>query len=270
MKKNRITKACIREGCPNTRDIPPHRLETFKYCSPTCKGLYRSMIKYGIKQEFPEASIIVWSKRIAYVIGIIATDGTLRKNRNTIKIGMKDREVIEYVRNVIKEEVTGRENAINIEKKVAGNKEYKIYSYSFTSPLFYMFCLDIGLMPNKSLLLGKLHIPKEYFSSFLLGVIDGDGNYNTLKRVLKSKTVEHKHIRISSGSDDFLYWLNKQVTEIFQVDSGTIVKDTKNRRNAKFTLFWSNKKAVQGILKEIYKKDFYVLKRKFDQIKTLL
>lgn len=270
MKRNRIIKPCLRDGCPNHLEIPPCRLETAKYCSQHCKGLHKSMLKYGIKQELPEAKTIVWSKRLAYVIGIIATDGTLRKNRNSFKIGMKDKSVIEFIRHVIKEEVTGRENAIITETKVISEKKYVLYSYSFTSPLFFQFCLDVGLMPNKSLCLGELNIPKEFFPYFLLAVIDGDGNFNTLKRKLKSKTVEHKHVRIFSGSDEFLFWLNNQVSKVFQIESGTIVNDTGNRRNPKFTLFWSNKEAVQGILKGIYQDGFYVLERKFEQVRQLV
>jgi hypothetical protein len=228
------------------------------------------MLKYGIKQELPEAKTIIWSKRLAYVIGIITTDGTLRKNRKTFKIGMKDKEVIEFIRSVIKEEVTGRENAINTEIKVVGNKRCLLYSYSFTSPLFFSFCLDVGLMPNKSLCLSKLHIPKEFFPSFLLGVIDGDGNINSLKRELKGKSVVHNHLRIFSGSVEFLFWLNNQVTEIFQIESGSIVSETSCRKNPMFTLFWSNKAAVQRILKGIYQEGFYVMKRKFEQVKQLL
>lgn len=251
-------------------EITPYRLATAKYCSRSCMGIHKSMLKHGIIQKLPEAKTITWSKHLAYVIGIIATDGTLRKNRNSVKVGVKDKDVIEFVRKVIMEEVTGRENAINTEIRIIGNRKYIIYSYSFTSQLFYDFCLDIGLMPNKSLCLGKMNIPKNIFPHYLLGVIDGDGNFNTLRRKREGKDSLYNYVRIFSGSEKFLLWLNSQVSCAFQVNSGSIFKDEKGRKNPKFTLSWGNEQTVQMILNGIYHEGFYVMRRKFEQIKHLL
>ncbi len=42
---------------------------------------------------------------------------------------------------------------------------------------FYKFLLGIGLIPNKSKILGELKIPKSYFFDFLRGHFDGDGYF---------------------------------------------------------------------------------------------
>ncbi|WP_142289579.1 hypothetical protein [Gottfriedia luciferensis] len=228
------------------------------------------MVEFGIKQQLPEAKDIIWTKRLAYVIGIIATDGTLRKNRKTIKIGLKDRRTIKFIRKVIKEEVIGREYAIYIDKKKIGKKTFLLHTYQFTNHLFYDFCICIGLIPNKSLILKDLLIPTEFFPYFLLGVIDGDGNYNTLVRESKQGVIKHYHIRIVSGSEDFLIWLNKEVSANFGVKEGSIVKDVKGRKNPKFTLFWSNKKAVKTILDSIYVDDYIGMASKKKKILILL
>jgi len=271
MKKNGTMKKCIREGCSVFFYVPKNRILTAKYCSRHCMALHRKMLQFGIKQELQEPTSITWTDRLAYVIGIIATDGTLRKNRKTIKIGMVDKEVIEYIQEVLKEEVLGRKYNIFIDKKRDKENIFNLYTYQFTSPLFYKFCLNIGLMPNKSLILQELIIPKEFFSSFLSGVIDGDGNINVLRRKLKDGTnAEHLHVRIFSGSEDFLMWLNNEVSVNLGVEKGTIVKEEYCRKNPKFTLFWSNRKAVNKIISILYSNGYYVLNRKIGMAKSLI
>lgn len=45
--------------------------------------------------------------------------------------------------------------------------------------LFYRWLIDVGLMPAKSLRLGPLKVPDEWFRDFLRGCIDGDGSILT-------------------------------------------------------------------------------------------
>jgi len=239
--------------------------------SYSCKGFYYSSLKNGIVQIKSEKKNIQWSDNIAYLIGLIASDGTLRKYRKCIRIASKDMQQLENVQQIVCDEITGRKNKIIPEHKKVGDKVFITNSYQFTSKVFYEFCENIGIMPNKSLILGNIDIPEKHFSHFLRGIIDGDGNYNILRREYKTYKVNHIHIRVISGSFLFVDWLNEECTRIFNIQKGTIVKEIRKAPNHnKYTLFWSNKRAVTTLLEKIYSGDSYFLERKKNTIDSAL
>lgn len=230
-----------------------------KFCCHACNGFYYNCLKYNVEYVKPEKTTITWTSNLAYFVGLIASDGTLRKYRNTIRIASKDIDLLEDIRTIVCEEITGRKNRIVTENIKLGEKIFVNYSYQFSSGLFYNFCLNIGIMPNKSLILGEIKIPGQYFKDFLRGIIDGDGNYNPQdKRV---------YVRIFSGSYDFLYWLNDQCKQYLEVYRGIIVKD---KDRSKYTLFWSTKAETNKIINIIYKDAEFYLDRKRESVKELI
>src|SRR6185436_18193595 len=105
-----------------------------------------------------------------YVVGLIATDGNLSSDGRHIFIVSKD---IDYLLSV--------KAALGLKTKIgrkvggySGEKKYGVIQIGDVN--FYRYLLSVGLIPKKSLTLGKLNIPNEYFNDFLRGVIDGDGN----------------------------------------------------------------------------------------------
>jgi hypothetical protein len=62
------------------------------------------------------------------------------------------------------------------------------YRLQWTSRRFHSWLMSLGLTPAKSLTIGALEIPDEYFADFFRGCIDGEGSivtyvdhYNTTK-----------------------------------------------------------------------------------------
>ena len=233
-----------------------------KFCSISHKAFYYSYKKYGFEIVKEEASVITWCRKLGYIIGIIATDGTLHKNRHLIKISSNDFDLLMEIRDIICDLITGRKLKIVSNKKINENgKTFINYTYSFTSELFYNFCLNIGLTHNKSLTLGHLQIPKIYFSDFLRGTIDGDGNYNTLKRYSKNGEKNYIYIRIFTGSRAFVEWINAMCLEYLNV-CGVIVQE----RLQKFVLIWGRGHDVDKILSYIYSNCDTYLERKWLQL----
>jgi len=112
---------------------------------------------------------IKWSPNFAYVIGLLATDGNLSSDGRHMDLTSKDREQIENflcalaLKNKVGKKVSG-----------SGNMHFRV---QFGDVIFYKFLLSIGLMPNKTKILGVLNIPPKYFFDFLRGHFDGDGTF---------------------------------------------------------------------------------------------
>lgn len=145
---------------------------------------------------------IEWSKELAYVIGLLATDGNLSIDGRHINFTTKDYQLVKTVKVLL-----NLTNKIGRKSRKAGG-EKKYYVLQFGDVNFYNFLLKIGLTPNKSKTLQRVDVPKKYFLDFFRGCMDGDGNINTFKHP-ESKNLQLR-IRIFSASKDFLLFLQSE------------------------------------------------------------
>ncbi len=115
----------------------------------------------------------VWSSKLAYIIGLIASDGNLSSDRRHIIFVSKDLDQVKTFKRCLKL------NA-KISQKKGGYNKKRIYFYiQFSDVNFYRFLVSIGLTPAKSKTLGKLNVPDKYFFDFLRGSFDGDGSFHS-------------------------------------------------------------------------------------------
>ncbi len=146
----------------------------------------------------------VWSAKLAYAVGLIATDGCLAKGQALIDLTSKDRRQLENY-------IACLGVSFPIGKKVGGNGKYYL-RIQFKSVLFYNFLLSIGLTPAKSKTLGTLKVPKEYFWDFLRGAYDGDGcTYAYWDKRWRSSFMFYTCF--ASASTEHLDWLRKEILE---------------------------------------------------------
>jgi hypothetical protein len=127
------------------------------------------MGKRGPKPGFNARKRIseVWTSKLAYAIGLLASDGCLARSQTLIDLTSNDKEQLE---NFI--ECLGA--PLSITKKSAGSGRTSL-RVQFKSVPFYNFLLSIGLTPAKSKTIGPIKVPSKYFWDFLRGVYDGDG-----------------------------------------------------------------------------------------------
>ena len=151
-----------------------------------------------------------WSPSIAYAVGLIATDGNLSPDRRHLSIPSKDLDLLESLRDCL-----GLTNSITRHSSGRGN----IHRLQWGDRLFYDRLLEIGLTPAKSLTLGPLAIPDQYFADFFRGCIDGDGSittyvdrYNTFKKPTYVYT--RLYVSIVSASPRFVEWLRLTVRRL--------------------------------------------------------
>ena len=117
--------------------------------------------------------------------------------------------------------------------------------------------IDKGIIPNKSLVLKKPNIAKEYYKPFILGYFDGDGSI--------SKTTQYNNYSISfQGTKEILTW----IAEVLEW-TPTLEQRNPNNPNNSYYIRCGGTNKPYSILKQLYESCETHLKRKFEIYKTL-
>ncbi|MEI8123693.1 MAG: LAGLIDADG family homing endonuclease [bacterium] len=194
----------------------------------------------------------IWSPTLAYVIGMIATDGNLSSDERHISITSKDYSLLLQIRKVLK-----IDNKIG-KKSRGGETEKKYFVLQFGDVNFYKFLESIGLTKAKSRTIPKLKIPNKYFYDFFRGCIDGDGNISVSFHP-ESKQPQLR-LRLCSASKDFIVWIKYSIHKIGKIKNGWIYTDKKSFH----TLNYGKSDSIK-ILKLMYYNGVEIfLKRKYD------
>lgn len=165
----------------------------------------------GKRGPKPRRKEVVWSPELAYAIGLISTDGCLSNDGRHLDFTSKDRAQVENLRKCLG--ITA-----NIFKKGNGtSKGYdQYYRVQWGDIFLYNFLLSIGLMPNKSKILGALIIPDEYFFDFLRGSFDGDGSFYSYFDPRWKSSFMH-YLSFTSASPAHIDWLRKTLLHLLGV-----------------------------------------------------
>ena len=187
-----------------------------------------------------------------YLVGLIATDGCLIRDGRSINITAKDREFLAQGRIAIGS--MGR-----ISRKF-GSMGQLAHQLQFKSRSLWNRLWDIGLTPRKSLTIGALRVPDEWFRDFLRGVIDGDGNIR--RWIHPSNGREQWTVRIVSGSKPFLSWLQETANRLWCVTGGLHVRPPASERHHPLYTLKFGKIAAKVLLTECYYPNALALERK--------
>jgi len=121
------------------------------------------------KYALNEALFDTWTPEMAYVLGVLATDGNVVKYR--VQLNSVDLELVQKVRNFM-----GRSYGIR-EIPPRGFSRKTQYSLSISSVKLARKLTELGVGPAKSLTLTFPDIPDECVRHFLRGCWDGDGSF---------------------------------------------------------------------------------------------
>lgn len=195
--------------------------------------------------------LVFKDKDLWYLVGLIATDGNLSLDGRHINITAKEYDYLEKLKLAL-----GLENKIG--KKLNGNNQAS-YQIQIGNTNLYEFLLSIGLTPKKSLSLGELKVPDEWFVDFLRGVIDGDGSIGHW--IHASNGREQWSLRIYSAAPSFMKWLSEKIEKLFHV-TGTIHREYRERATTNIYILKYGKMAAKVILAKCYYKNSLGLERK--------
>ncbi|MGH8526588.1 MAG: hypothetical protein ACREXY_20985, partial [Gammaproteobacteria bacterium] len=149
-----------------------------------------------------------WSDKMAYIVGLTATDGCLASGSRRINFKSQDRDLVElYLR------LLGRTNKVGMERTRTGGIAYRA---QFGDAAWYEWLRSIGLTPRKSLTLGAIDVPDVFLFPTLRGLLDGDGSI--LNKVYRADTGrradyfwEYLLTRFMSASRPHLEWIDRRV-----------------------------------------------------------
>lgn len=114
---------------------------------------------------------IGWSPEMAWVVGVIATDGCLARDGRHLTVTSKDFDFLVTIR-----ECLGVRAAVT----QYGNGPRRLcFHLQWSDRCLHTWLQSIGLTPAKSLTLGPLAVPDEFMADFVRGCIDGDGCIRT-------------------------------------------------------------------------------------------
>ena len=170
------------------------------------------MTRYAYRKTYS------WTPDLAYVVGLIASDGSLSKDGRHISFTSKDEQLALLYRNIIRP-------AAKLARKSSGSNRKKLYYLvQFSDTSFYDFLICVGLTPNKSLTMPALDIPKQYFADFLRGEFDGDGCIYGYQDTRWRSSFMY-YTSFTTASLDFGLWLQQTISTLIPaIGSGSLRK----------------------------------------------
>ncbi|MEO4055125.1 LAGLIDADG family homing endonuclease [Solibacillus sp. CAU 1738] len=117
--------------------------------------------KHKVNEDFFK----VWSDEMAWVLGILVTDGHINRSTHSIYFSQKDERILKLIATYM-----------------AADYVLMPIGTTKTTPTIVINSKEIkkdleliGIKPNKSLTVQFPEVPERYLPSFIRGVIDGDG-----------------------------------------------------------------------------------------------
>lgn len=204
------------------------------------------------------------TSNMAWLVGFLASDGSISSSDNAIKIGLakKDREILEKIKkeveieNKIKEYTTN--NGYEVAELVWSCKKHKdaLNKYSVT--------------PNKTFILRPPYmLPHKYWIDYIRGYFDGDGSINLIH---SHEKVNALRWQICSATKEILEWIIEFFYNEYWIPKVSIYHDMNHGKNELYYFQYSTN-ATKQIYSILYTPNSLFLKRKkdhFDEIITMI
>jgi hypothetical protein len=211
--------------------------------------------RYTINENFFE---IINSKEKAYFLGLLYSDGSVNKDKNTVSIGLaeKDIAILELFNKSINSNKPLRKNILsNIKHQnsvilVLENKKIKEQ------------LIKLGCVPNKSILNISLpNIPEEFLPHFIRGVFDGDGciTYTNIKKY----PTKYRPIVSFAGGFSFISEIAEVLKNTIGINHNKFQKRHKSRSVNSGHISWNGFNTCKKIYDYLYKdcQDLFLIRK---------
>lgn len=212
--------------------------------------------KYSLNEEYFDTQ----SHNMAYIVGFIAADGTMRKKGNGIKIGLSaiDKEILEKIKNEL--------NSGRPIREYEDNKGYSKVELDFSSSHIQDELRKYGIVPNKTALLKPPSLLKEdYIIDYIRGYFDGDGSIS--KTGYLNNGVE---FRIVSASLEILKFFQNFFHQKYGQNLSHIYPRKKEDNELQLYDLRYSTNFSKELYKILYTPNCLCLKRKKDKYEQLL
>jgi len=151
------------------------RVAIWKYCKSeriTSRGRSDARLEAQKRGKVPQSYFDInenffssWSSEMAYILGLIATDGCVSKSGN-VSLCINDKDLLEKVRLVM-----------HSEHKICQSKyQERLYCFRFARVRLVEDLVGLGILPRKSLSIKFPAVPDAFLKDFVRGAFDGDGS----------------------------------------------------------------------------------------------
>lgn len=197
------------------------------------------------------------SPNMAWLLGFIAADGTIRKDRNEIKIGLskKDREILEKIKNVLDLETEV--------KDYITTQGYECSSLAWTCEQHKQDLARYSIVPNKTFVLKPPYdLKHEYWIDYIRGYFDGDGSVNFLS------TNNSLRWQVCSATPEILTFILDTLENDYNIPRVSILSQPRKNHELYYIQYSTN--ATKKIYNILYTPDSLRLERKYQTFTNLL
>ena len=158
--------------------------------------------------RFDRPRPLTWTDRLAYAVGLAATDGNLSGDGRHLVFDSEDAQLVETFLSCV-----GRPIRYGHRSTRSGGICYRA---SFSDVELYRWFLAVGLTPAKSLTLGGIDVPDEFLFPVVRGLLDADGSIaNFIHVPTKLRNPDYRYERLiaqfNSASRSHLEWLRDRL-----------------------------------------------------------
>lgn len=196
------------------------------------------------------------NSNMAYLLGFLASDGTVDKKNNRIKIGLSsiDKKFLMEIKEELKYEG-------DILDYITSNG-FSVSELTFTSRQIKNDLARYNIVPNKTFTFKfPKNLNKKYWIDFIRGYFDGDGSVSTAgENAIKWQ--------ICSATKDVLETIVDFFYEEYHIKKVSILEQS--RKNNTLYYFQYSTNATKEIFSILYKKNSLKLPRKYLKFKELV
>ena len=208
------------------------------------RGLHYRLRRYDRSALIP----LEWSANMAYVVGLMATDGCLVGDRRHLSLTSADVGLLETFRSLI-----GKPH-VKIRRKISPLGS--ALDVQFGDVALWRFLEAAGLTPRKSLTLGALRVPDEYFFDCARGLVDGDGSIENFvhaptRRTYPEYRFERLIVKVHSASRVHIDWVQDTINRLAGQRGNVASTQAKGRVNPMYALRFGNYASV-ALLDRMY------------------
>mgnify|MGYP000037420261 CR=1 FL=1 len=188
----------------------------------------------------------------AYILGLLFADGcNTKKGVISLSLQEKDKDILEKIKSELKYE----RDLILLNYKSKSENWSNQYLLRFSSKYMSQQLSNLGMLPNKSLILTfPQWLDKKYYSHFIRGYFDGDGCI--------PKNLKEKHLSIV-GTLDFCTSIKEILSEEININSSISYCHGNTASNTR-VLYISGKFQTEKFLNYIYNNAELFIGRKHD------
>lgn len=197
---------------------------------------------------------------MAYIVGLMATDGCLSGDRRHLSFDSGDQDLVETFLTCL-----GRPPIARIKRKKTGEISYRA---QFSDVRLYRWLRGVGLHPRKSLTVGAIEAPDEFIGPLARGLFEGDGSIRNFvhaptRGAYPNYMYERLWVYFTCASRAHLEWLKTALERTLRVFGYIEDRPPTETRNAFFRLKFGKRDSIT-LLRAMYpRSDVPKLERKW-------